>query len=147
MIEFSIEGIPVPQGSMRAISVNGRARVFHNSDKKLRAWRNGVAHAASMALDGNPGYDEPVNVWMEFRLPRPPSTKRSAPSVKPDLDKLVRAVLDALEQSGVIKNDSRVCFINATKSYAEPGTEPGLELAIVSEREGFLDDGEEETVH
>jgi len=146
MIEFSIDGIPVPQGSMRAISINGRARVFHNSDKKLRIWRSAVAQAAAMALDGNPGYDEPVNVWMEFRLPRPPSTRREAPSVKPDLDKLIRAVLDALEQSGVIKNDSRVCHITAQKSYAELGSEPGMDLAVVSEREGLLDDGIE-TVH
>jgi crossover junction endodeoxyribonuclease RusA len=144
VIEFEVFGEPRPQGSMRAISVNGRARVFHDSDKRLRAWRQLVAQAATDALDGHQGYDEPVSVFAEFRLSRPVSKPMRVdhPSWKPDLDKLVRAVLDALEASGAVANDSRVVAVNARKVYARDDQGPGLHLAVVSEREGELDDGE-----
>lgn len=71
-------------------------------------------------------------VRAEFRFARPKShlTKKgvltkSAPRThvsKPDLDKLVRTVLDALT-GVVIHDDSQVCGIVAQKDYADPGVQ------------------------
>jgi Holliday junction resolvase RusA-like endonuclease len=74
-------------------------------------------------------------VKIEFRFPRHNShfgtgknvgkLKASAPkfvAVKPDVDKLIRAVLDALTDAGVFRDDSRVVQVSATKIYADkPG--------------------------
>ena len=72
--------------------------------------------------------DEALSVELHFKLPKPKTVKRDFPNVEPDLDKLIRTVLDAL--TGVVfKNDSRVVHINAVKSYAVPGTE-GVYISI-----------------
>jgi Holliday junction resolvase RusA-like endonuclease len=39
--------------------------------------------------------------------------------VKPDLDKLIRAVLDALTDAKVISDDAHICTIHALKDYGQ----------------------------
>ena len=51
-------------------------------------------------------------------MSKPKSAKRAFPSVKPDLDKLIRAVLDGL--TGVaFEDDSQVILIQSSKTYGE----------------------------
>ena len=50
-------------------------------------------------------------------------------AVRPDLDKLARAVLDALVGAGVIRDDAQVAELHATKGYGE---RPGLAVALRS---------------
>ena len=62
----------------------------------------------------------PVEVLLHFELARPKSARRLLPSTKPDLDKLARAVLDAL--TGVVfKDDAQVVDLRVTKRYGTPG--------------------------
>ena len=63
---------------------------------------------------------------LEFQLRRPRTVRREYPTVPPDLDKLIRAVLDSLSGIAYI-DDSQVVEIIARKSYAE---EPGLDISI-----------------
>lgn len=127
--EFSVAGIPRPQGSMRQVPVKGYARPFLTSDNpKLKAWRRDVSDAARAGR--HVVWLGPVAVGITFRLPRPkghvgksgllPSAPHH-PAVKPDLDKLARAVLDALVEAGVIVDDSLVVRLAARKVYGEPG--------------------------
>ncbi len=61
---------------------------------------------------------EPVELHLEYTFLRPDGApkRRKLPSVKPDLDKLVRATLDAL--TGVIyQDDGQVVNIIASKVY------------------------------
>lgn len=122
---FRVEGIPAPQGSKTAFRRGNRC-VLVETSKKLPAWRE-----ACMAefKNGAKAYglepiDAPVCVRVEFLMPRPKKPTNNYPYVG-DLDKLQRGVGDALEQSGVVKNDSRIVEWRATKRYAEPGEEPG----------------------
>lgn len=66
-------------------------------------------------------------------MPRPASVKpakRYYPTVAPDLDKLLRALLDGIGQSGVIwGDDSQVVRLTAWKAYAD-WREPGAEAKI-----------------
>jgi Holliday junction resolvase RusA-like endonuclease len=60
----------------------------------------------------------PVKVQITFHLPRPKSRpkRHTHPDVRPDLDKLQRAVLDAL--TGIAwRDDAQVCAIAAEKCY------------------------------
>ncbi len=54
-----------------------------------------------------------------FVLPRPKSApkRRIWPEVKPDLDKLVRALCDALTQCGAWGDDAQLIHLTATKRY------------------------------
>lgn len=70
-----------------------------------------------------PHLDTPITVRVVFLLPRPKSVSlasRPWPTVAPDVDKLARCLLDALTDSGLIKDDSRVIHLDARKHYADP---------------------------
>ncbi|KKN74377.1 hypothetical protein LCGC14_0391780 [marine sediment metagenome] len=116
-VQFQVDGKPVPQGSMRAFLVKGRP-VITSSNPNLKEWRNIVAFQAQGASDGRP-LEGPVGVTAAFRLPRPKSRpkKDRYPDRRPDLDKLVRALLDGMT-GPVFADDSQVCMIEVRKSYA-----------------------------
>ena len=120
MIEFRADGVPVPQGSMKVI--NGR--VLHSQGSALAVWRSTVAFAAKIA--GAKITDEPVEMTMVFIMPKPKTVKRDLPTVPPDLDKLVRGVLDALTHV-CYSDDAQVVSINAHKVY---GATPGVEIRL-----------------
>ena len=116
--DFLVEGTPVPQGSKTGFVVGKRAIVTDANKTQLKPWRQVVAAAARAAYDG-PRIEGPVLLVVEFRFLRPKSVKREWPSVKPDLDKLERALLDGLTDSGIWRDDSQVVSMPSKKVYAE----------------------------
>lgn len=112
MINFFVDGLPVPQGSMKVI--NGR--VIHHKGSELAAWRSAIALTARQH-GARPSAD-PIHIEMKFYLPRPKTVKRPEPSVAPDLDKMVRACLDGLTAIAYI-DDGQVTSIVAQKAYGE----------------------------
>lgn len=120
-VVIDVLGVPAPQGSKRAFVVGNRAVITEDS-KKTAPWRDSVSAAGVAAMAGTPAFDGALRVEIEFRMPRPRSVKRAHPSVKPDVDKLARAVLDSLSAAAVIVDDARVVSLTAEKVYAEiPG--------------------------
>lgn len=118
-LRLFVPGVPVPQGSKTAFVVGKRAVVTDANAKALKPWRALVKAAAVEALHGRePLVDEPLVVSVEFRFVRPKSVRRELPHVKPDVDKLLRAVLDALTDAHVWGDDSQVVKAAAEKVYA-----------------------------
>lgn len=117
-LAFTVDGVAVPQGSKTAFVVGGRAVLTDANRSKLKPWRATVTAAA---IEAARGFQFPgaVRVWCEFNFVRPKSSKRDYPSVKPDLDKLVRGLLDGLTDSGVIRDDALVVSMTASKRYAD----------------------------
>jgi crossover junction endodeoxyribonuclease RusA len=77
----------------------------------------------------------PVYVRLEFVLPRPVSTpkRRTPPAVKrPDVDKLARAVLDALTSAGALADDSQVVDLHPIKRLAELDETPGCRITVAA---------------
>lgn len=128
MINFHVPGTPAPQGSKRHV---GRG-IMVESSKAVGPWRERVALAAHQAMDGRPLLDGPVNVVITFTMPRPKTApKRTTPPAtkRPDLDKLTRAVLDAL--TGItFTDDSQVIALRCSKHLAELGETPGVYIAV-----------------
>ena len=121
---FFVPGEPITEGSTKAFTSGQRVVVTHDRGPELDQWRLKVARAAEAAArkaGWEPRYDGPVAVTVAFFLPRPKSAKKRLwPHVKPDLDKLIRAVGDALapyKQPGVLRDDSRIVTWRATKDY------------------------------
>jgi Holliday junction resolvase RusA-like endonuclease len=130
-ITLEVPGEPIPQGSGRPIRAgNGRLHVIADNSR-LQPWRDAVTWHARQALAGRrPLEHGAVAVELAFTFARPRrhfgrrGLRLSAPTshtVRPDLDKLVRAVLDALVGAGVIRDDAQVAELHATKRYGEPG--------------------------
>jgi Holliday junction resolvase RusA-like endonuclease len=137
VITFTVHGLPAPQGSKRAI-VNPHTKkvALLESSARVAPWRSDIRDAAIDALteayDGLPSpLPGPVAVELAFRFPRPQAhygTGRNRrvlsprapiwPAGKPDLDKLARAVLDAL--TGLVwVDDAQVVDLGLRKRYAD----------------------------
>ena len=70
LTSFSVEGVPRPQGSKRAVG-GGR---FIEASKYLPEWRKSVVGAAREAHEGEP-IQGAVTVTAEFVFPRPKALK------------------------------------------------------------------------
>lgn len=146
MLRFTVIGTPVPQGSKRAFVVgkgeNKRAAVVDSSGNKLESWRWAVAFAAGQAAQehGWEAFDGPLVVEVTFLLKRPAShygkngLKPSAPKWpfrKPDVDKLLRAIMDGLVDSNcIMTDDARVVRSIGEKRYAILGAPLGAVVRI-----------------
>ena len=116
-----------------------QAAIVMPQSKKVKAWRQLVARQARAAradclLPIEKG--RPVGLVLWFTLPRPKSVRKTEPpppdalaAKKPDLDKLERAVLDAL--TGIwFDDDSQVVDINSSKRVALPDESPGVRVFL-----------------
>ena len=123
-VSFRVLGLPQAKGSTKAFTPKGWTRpIITSTCKGLKAWEQAVRYEAQHAAEGA-FFVGPVELSVGFHLPRPVSLPKrvTAHTKRPDLDKLTRAVGDAL--TGVLwKDDSQVTYISARKSYAldQPG--------------------------
>lgn len=136
--QFALSGKPAPQGSKNAYNRGGRI-VLVESSKNLPEYRSWVSACASdeAAAQGwvKPERDTPIEVIIGFQLERPATVRRPHPTTPPDLDKLIRAVLDGITQAGnVWHDDSQVTSLVSHKTYATAGS--GLTIVKV----GYVND-------
>jgi Holliday junction resolvase RusA-like endonuclease len=96
--------------------INGH--VIHSRGEALILWRTMIGLEARKV--GAFPVPNPVEMTIDFRLPKPKTVKRDLPYVAPDLDKLIRAVLDALTGVAYV-DDGQVVSITSTKTYGIPG--------------------------
>jgi len=123
LLHWFVEGTPVPQGSKTAVVMNGRAVMFE-ANKKHKGWRN---HVSSVIPKLEQPSMNPVRVELLFFFNRPKTVKREHMSVKPDIDKLSRSILDCLS-GRIIKDDSQVVILNARKEYTDQS--PGVLVRV-----------------
>jgi Holliday junction resolvase RusA-like endonuclease len=116
-LSFQVFGDPVPQGSKRAFVVKNRPVVVDDNKATLRSWRSAVIDAARAEINGDAPELGPIRVTLMFFLRRPQRPKAGVPIVKPDIDKLARAVLDGMMDAGVFRDDSQVTTLTARKRY------------------------------
>jgi crossover junction endodeoxyribonuclease RusA len=146
MTAIFVPGRPAPQGSKMARPIykgRGAAKQFtgkvaqvESSKPGLETWRADVR--AAFLYCGNPivrfADGQPVSVRLTFVMPRPsgmPKRKPTPPHTKrPDVDKLLRAVLDALTSAGVLHDDCQVVEQHAVKRYAELDETPGCLIHV-----------------
>ncbi len=116
---ITVHGVPKPKGSVSAFPIQRKSGkigtvVVHSKGSK---------HWETLVRDRLPDDTYilgPVEVKIHFFLPRPKTVEREFPEVYPDIDKLVRATLDAL-QNGILDDDKRVCDLDIKKRYVVAG--------------------------
>jgi crossover junction endodeoxyribonuclease RusA len=133
VIEFWVSGRPAPQGSKRHV---GNGRMVEMS-KGVGPWREAVRSEAQR-MNAIP-VEGAVAVAVYFYFTAPKSVKRTMPSVRPDLDKLVRAVLDGLAMAGIFADDAQVTDLAASKRYG-PRTGAVVRVFPVSDVAGAFAD-------
>lgn len=125
-LQFRVVAVPKPQGSKRAFVVRSKATGKHravvvDSDKgPLRDFREAVrSDAVAAAGDDWVKLQGPVRVVLLFALRRPQKPKYRWPIGKTagDVDKLTRAVFDALTDAAVWEDDGQVVDARIVKAY------------------------------
>lgn len=133
-----VAGTPVPQGSMTAVAA-GVAR--HGKGRELISWRDSIHRAMLKTVGLNfatPDCPMRLHVCATMPLPQSPTSAsrvvaadsnddglpRIAPDTRPDLDKLARAVGDALCPTGdrvkSYTDDGRIVEFLSVKSFPAP---------------------------
>lgn len=129
MISFTVHGTPKPQPRPRAYVRGKRAGVYDPGtahEWKHRVGKEAEKHAPAEPLTGA------LWVSLTFYMPRPKGhfgtgrnagkLKSSAPrhhTSRPDVDNLAKAVLDAMSEAGVWKDDDQIVRLDIDKQYGE----------------------------
>lgn len=124
---FTVPGVAVPKGS-RTI-YRGRSV---ESSKRWPEWKK-VVQVFALEERNKRGlrdrYSGPVTLTVTFLLPKPQRPPNERHVTRPDLDKLVRGICDAL--TGILwVDDSQVGVIMAVKRYAEPNEVPSVLIRV-----------------
>lgn len=131
LISFFVPGKAITEGSTRYVGMRGGKPIITHDNPELLAWRQKVADVAVLYAR-QAGWelplDEPVVVRVAFTLKRLKKPQWSEAATVPDLDKLQRAIGDALGAKGsVLREDSRIYEWHAVKQY---GDKPGVQVTI-----------------
>jgi crossover junction endodeoxyribonuclease RusA len=132
LVSFTVIGVAVPKGSLKAFVRDGRAHLTHDNPH-TRSWSHLVAAQAQtvVRLDHVAQFLGPIAIRVTFALPRPPSLPRrvTAHTKKPDLDKLLRNVGDALR--GVLyRDDNQIVEWHGRKVYAPVGAGELIDVEV-----------------
>lgn len=154
-ITFFVKGTALTQGSKSAFIVGRRKLVVNGQSylvggrpvmadyrqRDLRKWRKSVDTAAKIVLGARSGKwnnGEAAVLVLEFLFQRPQWHSASVARAprkhqqRPDVDKLMRAVMDALTPT-LWEDDCQVYDARATKRYCEEGEEPGVRVSVTTE--------------
>lgn len=133
-VRIVIPGTPASKGSMKCIGRRGKVGHVLVESVDNKDWRDAVSTWAGRKLTPFEAR-VPLSAEMTFTLDRPRShygtgrnagvLKTSAPAFPVghntgDVDKLLRLVLDALQDAGVLPDDCQVIEVTARKVYVSP---------------------------
>jgi Holliday junction resolvase RusA-like endonuclease len=121
-ISITVPVEAVPKGSVRAFIAPKQQRAIIVQDKhyQLRLYESILRDHLSQAMQAQSLFEGPVRVRIVFNRSRPKSKRKNTKyaATRPDIDKLARAVLDAM--TGIVfVDDAQVAALTAEKRYAD----------------------------
>jgi Holliday junction resolvase RusA-like endonuclease len=153
-IDMFVKGTPQPQPRGRAfVRANGKPGVRTPKKGAHVKWRHLVQVAAFMHRTRQP-MTGAVYVDLVFHMPRPkrhfrtgkragellPAAEHAHHTQTPDIDNLVKLVMDVLTRFEAWGDDCQVDSLKAEKRWADPdGLPPGVEI-LVGERDDYTEE-------
>lgn len=134
-ISFFAQGIPKAQPRVKATSFGGFTRVYDPGTAK--DWKTIVRHSCSQHWDKVP-FAGPVEVNISVFFQRPKAhfnkagLKATAPryhTTKPDAENCSKAILDALSNLGIWRDDSQAASVWTLKFYTNTET-TGAQISV-----------------
>lgn len=137
-VQFFVAGRPRTKGSLKVISARGRKPLLAEDHAHSGPWRTKIKSAI---LAQCPGVKllGPVNVQCVFWFERNGPTAQELPypvlnagvNASGDLDKLVRNLLDAAQDVGLIEDDCMVVTLSAAKFWVGlSAPKPGISITV-----------------
>lgn len=110
-----IQGKPATKGSYVAITRADGGSFLKNDSLGLKGWTEEIRYLASAEMRGVPPY---TAVYLEIVIyrKRPQKKHPKYPNMRPDPDKVARAVMDALTGIAYV-DDSNVIIVLARKAW------------------------------
>ena len=135
---FFVKGEPKAEPRPRCTCFQGRGKMYTKRSDELKEWRKQIAAEVRKECRGEQ-FEGPLMLDVYFIHPRPQRLKRKKDpdwrirkDTKPDLDNLLKPIMDVLTEEGVWKDDSQVFHVRTSKHYVDryTGAKVGAEVLI-----------------
>lgn len=131
-----IPGSPIAKGRARIFRDHRTHRIHGVTPKRTVDWESRACFAFRQGWSGPP-LDQPLLVSVCAVFPRPKkhngkgcSPERLRHLARPDADNVLKASMDALTKSGVVRDDSIICVAHVAKWYASIDEGPSVEVKL-----------------
>ena len=132
----TIPGPPIGKGRPRSTIRGGHVRTY--TPKRTQQWEGRASVVLRDAWAPRPPLDGPIRVEILALFPRPgrmlwkrKPMPRAPFLASPDVDNVVKAVLDAAEKAGVLRNDRTVYSVSMEKWYCSGDEGPGVVFVLL----------------
>lgn len=134
LASFRVVGNPKAQPRVKAFRRGNHAGVY--TPATAQGWKEAIKIVAmDVGIQGKL-WDCPIELRVEFYLPRPKSRKKDTwVTTKPDLDNLDKSLRDALTDICVWRDDSQVVCGYSVKLYETDDEPPGCMVIIADASE------------
>ena len=125
LAHFKIYGNPIPQGRPRVIKKGAHYSV--KDPDKSRIYKDGL-HLLGQKHRIEPLPTGPLGLRLTFEMLKPKTVRKRERwrAKKPDMDNLVKAVLDAM--NGILyRDDAQIVYLVALKPYSDS---PGVTIEL-----------------
>lgn len=136
---FFVGGRPRTKGSMKVITPRGRKPIMVEDHAHSKPWRAKLVKAIKARYPDMQPTSAPISINCDFYFERngptaavlPYPTLNAGVNAAGDLDKLIRNLLDALQESGMILDDCQVVSLISTKNWAGSLGEAGVHVTVL----------------
>ena len=139
-VDFDVRGIPKGQPRPQAFSMKdkktGKSVARLRTAGTAESWKSDIV-AAGTAWRPIVPLENAIEVALIFWMPRPKRLMRQSDPIgainhesKPDIDNLIKAVLDALTNDGWWRDDAQVSKVTASKMYHARVGSPGAQITV-----------------
>lgn len=136
---LDLEPLGEPRAGRRVIVPKGGGRPFVTAytPKASRVWREAAVLMLRSVSRGAPPLEGPLGLKAVFRFPMPQGEflKRSLRPrrwhvARPDVDNALKALQDAMQEAGWLRDDSQVAELVAQKIVARQGERPAVHVTL-----------------
>lgn len=136
---FSVTGRPRTKGSLKVVTPRGRKPVLIEDHALSKPWRVKIVKAIKAQYpDIQPtscAVEVRVSFWFERNGPSarilPWPTLNAGVNAAGDIDKLLRNLLDALQDADVILDDCQVVEVRSVKEWAPIDTPACMRVTVI----------------
>jgi Holliday junction resolvase RusA-like endonuclease len=138
IVRFHVAGRARTKGSLKVITPRGRKPILVEDHAHSEPWRKKIRQAIAAQYAGVM-FSDAVRVEADFAFERigpsaqllPWPTVNAGVNAHGDIDKLVRNMLDAMQDVKLITDDCMVIHLNVTKRWAFAGESPGIYVEVM----------------
>ena len=118
---------PIAQPRHKIAARGKFARAYIPEEHPVHSYKYGLKIFAKKYYEKP--FEGPIQISLTFHIPKARSQKNVLPIIKPDIDNLAKAVLDALNTIAY-KDDSQICDLHISKWFASEARPVGVGISV-----------------